>query len=255
MAQKIAIYNLKGGVGKTTTTSSLAGALSKLNKKVLVMDMDPQSSLTFLVADRNKVLSGTMEEIYFGRKTIDESIEKGSSFDYIGSTLRLSKGEMELSGKYNREQIIKKAIAKSSIEKDYDYVLFDCPPGMGIFALNAIASADSLLIPCQCELLAMEGMGILFELLEEPIENLNPTIEILGILPTRLDGRKALTNDAYEMLKMKYDNVFEPIRENVRLSELGIDTKNIFESDSKSNGAKDYMKLAEVILGGKRKNK
>ena len=251
MAKKIAIYNLKGGVGKTTTTSSLAAALGKNGKKVLVMDMDPQSSLTFLVSDRRKPLKGTMEEIYFGRKTVDECIGKGTLFDYIGSTLRLSKGEMELSGKYNREQIIKKAIGKSTIDANYDYVLFDCPPGMGIFALNAIASADSLLIPCQCELLAMEGMGILFELLEEPIENLNPNIEILGILPTRLDGRKALTNDAYEMLKMKYENVLEPIRENVRLSELGIDTKSVFEHDPKSNGAKDYMKLAEVILGGK----
>ena len=250
MARKIAIYNLKGGVGKTTTTSSLAAALGKLDKKVLVMDMDPQSSLTFLVADRSKPLKGTMEEIYFGKKQLDDCIAYGPLFDYIGSTLRLSKGEMELSGKYNREQIIKKAIEKSSIENKYDYVLFDCPPGMGIFALNAIASADSLLIPCQCELLAMEGMGILFELLEEPIENLNPDINILGILPTRLDGRKALTWDAYEMLKMKYDNVLEPIRENVRLGELGIDTKSVFENDPKPNGAKDYMKLAEVIIGG-----
>lgn len=250
LATIIAVYNLKGGVGKTTTVSSLGAALGTLGKKVLLIDMDPQSSLTFLVADREKHLNGTIEDIYFNRRTIDEAIEKGSLFDYIGSTLRLSKAEMELGGKYNREQIIKKAIEKSDIRKQYDYIVFDCPPGMGIFSLNAIAAADKLLIPCQCELMAIEGMTILFDLLEEPVENLNPYLDIIGILPTRLDGRKSLTGDAYELLKNKYENVLEPIRENIRLSELGITTDSVFETDSKSNGAKDYMKLAEVIING-----
>lgn len=249
MARKIAVFNLKGGVAKTTTVNSLAAGLVELKNKVLVIDMDPQSSLTYLLTEKGTRLKGTTEDILFQKKSVDECIMQASMYDYIGSTLRLTMVEMELNGKYNKEFILKKALVKSGIEKNYDYIIFDCPPGLGIFSLNALAASDEIIIPCQCELLAMEGVEVLFDALESPMADLNPELIIRGILPTMLDMRKNISKDVYELLNETYDNVLPPIRTNSKLSELGINKKTIFEVDKNSNGAKDYLKLAEVIDG------
>lgn len=244
----ISFLNFKGGVGKTTSTHSIAAALNELKKKVLVLDLDPQGSLTFFSND--KKLAGTTKDILFGEKKLEDCIMEGSSFDYIGSTLKLSMSEMMLNSSYNKEHKLRIAIADSSIEKKYDFVLLDCPPSLSIFSLNALTASTEIIIPCECEVASIEGLEMLMEALEEPIKGLNPNLKIKGILPTKLDGRKNLSKDSYEALKETYDNVLSPIRVNSKLGELGLEKKTIFQIDKNSNGAKDYLKVAKEIING-----
>lgn len=246
----ISMYNLKGGVGKTTSTHSLASALSELGKKVLVMDIDPQSSLTFMLTDER--LDATTKDLLKESKTVEECIKVGDKFDFIGSTLELTLAEIELNQIYSKESILKLQIDNSSIKDKYDYFLIDCPPSLGIFTLNALTASDSLIIPCQCELLSLEGLNVLFEALKVPKKRLNPKLEIKGILPTLLNNRAGISKDAYEMLIENYSDykIYTPIRTNSKLGELGIDKKSIYEIDKKSNGAKDYMEVAKEIING-----
>ena len=246
----ISMYNLKGGVGKTTSTHSIASALNELGKKVLVIDIDPQSSLTFLITDAE--LEVTTKDVLLDNKTLDECILVGESFDYIGSTLELTFAELELNAEYSKEYSLKRAIDASSLEENYDYVLIDCPPSMGVFTLNALTASDSIIIPCQCELLSLKGLSILFEALRIPTKKLNKNLKVRGILPTMLDNRKSVSKSIYDMIKESYDEhrVFTPIRTNSKLCDLGIEKKSIFEIDKKSNGAKDYMDVAKEIVNG-----
>ncbi len=246
----ISIYNLKGGVGKTTSTHSLAVALKELGKKVLVIDIDPQSSLTFMITDEK--LKATTKDVLLELKNVEDSITKGEQFDYIGSTLELTLSELELNNTYNKESILKNQIERSSIHENYDFCLIDCPPSMGIFTLNALTVSDSLIIPCQCELLSLEGLNVLFQALKVPTKKLNQKLKVKGILPTLLNTRAGISKDAYEMLIENYTDykIYKPIRVNAKLGELGIDKRTIFEIDKKSNGAKDYMEVAREILNG-----
>ena len=244
------MYNLKGGVGKTTSTHSIASAFSELNKKVLVIDMDPQSSLTFLLTDAE--IEDTTKDVLLDDKTLDECILVGEKFDYIGSTLELTFAELELNADYSKEYSLKRAIEVSSIEDNYDYVLIDCPPSMGVFTLNALTASDSIIIPCQCELLSLKGLSILFEALKIPTKKLNKNLKVKGILPTLLDNRKSVSKGIHEMIIENYGDykIFSPIRINSKLSDLGIEKKSIFEIDRKSNGAKDYMEVAKELING-----
>lgn len=246
----ISIYNLKGGVGKTTSTHSIASALSELGKKVLVMDIDPQSSLTFMIT--NERLDATTKNLLKEDKTVEECIKVGDKFDFIGSTLELTLAEIELNQVYSKESILKNQIENSSIKNKYDYFIIDCPPSLGIFTLNALTASDSLIVPCQCELLSLEGLNVLFEALKVPQKRLNPKLSVKGILPTLLNNRAGISKDAYEMLVENYSDykVYTPIRTNAKLGELGIDKKSIFEIDKKSNGAKDYLEVAKEIING-----
>ncbi len=246
----ISIYNLKGGVGKTTSTHSIAAGLSEFGKKVLVIDIDPQSSLTFMVTDCK--LDATTKDILLDTKTIEQCINVGDKFDYIGSTLELTLSELELNSTWNKENILKQAMEISSIRDKYDYCLIDCPPSMGIFTLNALTVSDSIVIPCQCELLSLEGLNILFQALKVPMKRLNQNLKIRGILPTLLNTRAGISKDAYDMLLENYNDykIFTPIRTNAKLGELGIDKRSIFEIDKKSNGAKDYLEVAKELING-----
>jgi chromosome partitioning protein len=244
----ISMYNLKGGVGKTTSTHSLASALSELGKKVLVMDIDPQSSLTFMLTDER--LDATTKDLLKESKTVEECIKVGDKFDFIGSTLELTLAEIELNQIYSKESILKLQIDNSSIRDKYDYFLIDCPPSLGIFTLNALTASSDLIIPCECELASLEGLDLLLATLKTPINTLNPDLKILGILPTKLDARKKISKETYEVIKEEQKNVFTPIRVNSKLSELGINKVSIFKHDPSSNGAKDYLKVAKEIING-----
>lgn len=244
----ISFLNFKGGVGKTTSTHSIAAALGELKKKVLVMDLDPQGSLTFFSND--KQLAGTTKDVLFHEKSIDECIMKGKAFDYIGSTLKLSMSEMVLNSSYNKEHKLRLALENSKVNDKYDFVLIDCPPSLSIFSLNALTASNEIIIPCECEVASIEGLEMLMEALQEPIKGLNPRLKIRGILPTKLDARKNLSKDSYEALKVNYDNILSPIRVNSKLGELGLEKKTIFEIDKNSNGAKDYLKVAKEIVNG-----
>ena len=244
----VSIFNLKGGVGKTTTTHSLASALRELGKKVLVIDIDPQSSLTFLITQEEP--SRTTRDVLKSSRKLRECITEGEIFDYIGSTLELVLAEQELSHTWNRENALKEAFIESNIENDYDYCLIDCPPSMGVFSLNALTASHSLIIPCQCELLALQGMDILFQAIKVPMMKLNKNLKIRGIIPTLLSGRTKLSKEVYEMLMETYNsyNIFSPVRINSKLADIGIEKKSIFQIDKRSNGAKDYMTIAKEFI-------
>lgn len=242
----ISFLNFKGGVGKTTSTHSIGAGLSSLGKKVLLIDLDPQGSLTFFCNDRKLV--GTSKDVLFHEKAIEDCIMESTNFDYIGSTLKLSMSEMMLNSSYNKEHKLRLAIENSTIKEKYDYLLLDCPPSLSIFSLNALTASDKIIIPCECEVASIEGLEMLMEALQEPIKGLNPNLKILGILPTKLDARKNLSKDSYEALKVNYENVLSPIRINSKLGELGLEKKSIFEIDKNSNGAKDYLQVVKEIL-------
>ena len=243
----ISFLNFKGGVGKTTSAHSIAAGLKMKGKKVLVIDMDPQGTLTFF-SKGERELNGDTREILFHEKTIGEAITNGEEFDFIGSNIKLATSELLLNNGYNKEQKLKKAIDKMAKEYVYDFILIDCPPSLSIFTLSALAASSDLIIPCECELASLEGLELLLDTIREPIEELNDGLNILGILPTKLDIRKNISKEVYEALKETYDNILPAIRINSKLSELGLDKTSIFVLDKNSNGAKDYMSVVEVIL-------
>ena len=243
----ISFLNFKGGVGKTTSAHSIAAGLKMKGKKVLVIDMDPQGTLTFF-SKGERELNGDTREILFHEKTIGEAITNGEEFDFIGSNIKLATSELLLNNGYNKEQKLKKAIDKMAKDYVYDFILIDCPPSLSIFTLNALAASTDLIIPCECELASLEGLELLLDTIREPIEELNDGLNILGILPTKLDIIKNISKEVYEALKETYDNILPAIRINSKLSELGLDKTSIFVLDKNSNGAKDYMSVVEVIL-------
>ena len=243
----ISFLNFKGGVGKTTSAHSIAAGLKMKGKKVLVIDMDPQGTLTFF-SKGERELNGDTREILFHEKTIGEAITNGEEFDFIGSNIKLATSELLLNNGYNKEQKLKKAIDKMAKDYVYEFIVIDCPPSLSIFTLNALAASTDLIIPCECELASLEGLELLLDTIREPIEELNDGLNILGILPTKLDIRKNISKEVYEALKETYDNILPAIRINSKLSELGLDKTSIFVLDKNSNGAKDYMSVVEVIL-------
>lgn len=244
MVKIISLLNFKGGVGKTTSTHSIGSALSVRGKKVLLIDMDPQGTLTFFSMENAPNLS--VWEVLIEKNNIENCIEKLDEFDLLSSTIKLTLAELELNSSYNKEFRLKRAL--DEVKDKYDYILIDCPPSLSIFTLNALAASTDLIIPCECELASMEGLNLLLKVLKSPIKHLNPELNVLGILPTKLDGRKKISREVYEMLINTYSNVLPAIRINSKLSEIGIEKFSIFKTDKVSNGAKDYMDVTEVIL-------
>lgn len=243
----ISFLNFKGGVGKTTSTHSIGAALSQLGKKVLLIDLDPQGTLTFFSTE--EAVKATSRELLFNELPIEECITKCGEFDLIASNIRLAISELELNAHYGKEFRLKNAISKAKL--DYNYILIDCPPSLSVFTLNALTVSTDLIIPCECELASLEGLNLLLATLKTPINTLNPDLEILGILPTKLDGRKKISKEAYEIIKEEQDRVFTAIRINSKLSELGLEKHSIFKHDPSSNGAKDYLKVAKEIINGR----
>lgn len=243
----ISLLNFKGGVGKTTSTHSLGAALSILNKKILLIDLDPQGTLTFFSLSEDQVIGNTTKELLFHEVDAKDCIISGAEFDIVPSNIKLATSELELNAHYGKE--FKLAQALDSLKGVYDYVLLDCPPSLSVFTLNALTASTDIIIPCECELASLEGLDLLLATLETPIKSLNPKLNLLGVLPTKLDGRKKISKEAYEVLKSDYDKVLTPIRINSKLSELGLTKTSIFDYDKSSNGSKDYLDVAKEITG------
>ena len=250
MGKIIAIANQKGGVGKTTTSVNLAASLGVLEKKVLLIDADPQANATSgLGIDVESVELGTYQLFDSSIKAEEAIIETQSpNLDIIPAHIDLVAIEIELVDQDEREYMLKKAI--SHFKKTYDYVLIDCAPSLGLLTLNALTAADSVIIPIQCEYFALEGLGKLLNTIKSVQKIHNKNLDIEGLLLTMYDSRLRLSNQVVEEVQKHFDEmVFKTIiQRNVRLSEAPSYGESIINYDAGSKGATNYLSLAHEII-------
>ncbi|SFC39972.1 ParA family protein [Zunongwangia sp. SCSIO 43204] len=250
MGKIIAIANQKGGVGKTTTSVNLAASLGVLEKKVLLIDADPQANATSgLGIDVEEIELGTyqlLEHSITPEKAIMET--SSPNLDLIPAHIDLVAIEIELVDQENRESMLRKAI--TPLKDQYDYILIDCAPSLGLLTLNALTASDSVIIPIQCEYFALEGLGKLLNTIKSVQKIHNNKLDIEGLLLTMYDSRLRLSNQVVEEVQKHFDEmVFETIiQRNVRLSEAPSYGESIINYDASSKGATNYLSLAHEII-------
>jgi len=254
MGKIIAIANQKGGVGKTTTSVNLSASLGALEKKVLLIDADPQANATSgLGIDVDSVESGTYQLLEHTLSP-EEVIRSTNTpnVDIVPAHIDLVAIEIELVDKANREYMLKEAISK--LRLDYDYVIIDCAPSLGLLTLNALTAADSVMIPIQCEYYALEGLGKLLNTIKSVQRYHNAELDIEGMLLTMYDSRLRLSNQVVEEVRKHFSEmVFDTvIQRNVKLSEAPSFGESIIKYDASSRGASNYLNLANELL---KKNK
>ena len=250
MGKIIAIANQKGGVGKTTTAVNLAASLGVLEKRVLLIDADPQANATSgLGIELTSVQTGTYQLLEH-TALIGYSIIKTQSpnVDLVPSHIDLVAIEIELIDQYDREYMLQKALAP--VKDQYDYILIDCAPSLGLLTLNALTAADAVLIPIQCEYFALEGLGKLLNTIKSVQKIHNQDLDIEGLLLTMYDSRLRLSNQVVEEVKKHLDEmVFNTIiQRNVRLGEAPSYGESIISYDASSTGANNYLSLAHELI-------
>ncbi|ADQ47372.1 cobyrinic acid ac-diamide synthase [Caldicellulosiruptor kronotskyensis 2002] len=250
MARIVAIVNQKGGVGKTTTCVNLSAAVSKMEKRVLAIDCDPQGNLTSGFGIDKKSLEKTTYDVLIGNCSADEAIvkEKFENLSILPANVNLAGAEIELVSMIAREFRLKDAIEK--VKDEYDYIFIDCPPSLGLLTLNALAAADSVIIPIQCEYYALEGLSQLSNTISLVRKHLNKSLEIDGVVLTMFDSRTNLSLEVVEEVKRFFgQKVFlSIIPRNVRLSEAPSFGIPGILYDPESKGAKAYIELAEEYI-------
>ena len=250
MGKIISVANQKGGVGKTTTTVNLAASLGVLEKKVLLIDADPQANATSSLGLNNDDFEINTYQVFEHIGDIKKSIIKTNSPNLfiIPSHIDLVAVEIELVDKPNREMMLKNALNK--ISDEFDYILIDCPPSLGLITLNALSASNSIIIPIQCEYFALEGLGKLLNTIKSIQKIHNNLLEIEGMLLTMYDSRLRLSKQVVEEVKKHFYNmVFNTIiSRNVRLGEAPSYGETIINYDASSKGANNYLKFAEELI-------
>ena len=250
MGKIIAVFNQKGGVGKTTTNVNLSASLGKMGKKVLVLDLDPQGNTTSGYGIEKNEVENTIYEVMLEGVSIKDSIIKTEyeNIDIVAAASDLAGAEIEISEIEKREFILKDAINK--VKDEYDYVFIDCPPSLGMLTINCLTAVDSVLIPIQCEYYALEGVSQLMQTIKLVKSRLNPNIDIQGVVLSMFDGRANLSIQVVEEVKKYFKgSVYTTlIPRNVRLAEAPSHGMPAVYYDNKCKGAIAYLELAEEFI-------
>ena len=251
MAKIISITNQKGGVGKTTTAINLSAALAEANQKILLVDFDPQINATtglgIELDDNDKTIMDAIYQKERARNFIKRNIK--NNLDVFPGSIELSSIETELLGRDDREKELKKVL--DPMRDEYDYIIIDCPPAVGIITVNALVASDACIIPVQCEYFSLEGLKQVLSAVELIRSGMNPSLKIEGLLFTMFDARTRLAQDVVSMIRSNINDVrvFETmIPRNIRLAEAPSNGVSILEYDGSSVGADRYRKLAGEIL-------
>jgi chromosome partitioning protein len=260
--RRLAVINQKGGVGKTTTCANLGAALALSGRRVVLVDMDAQANLTLSLNAEVPPESPSTYTVLLGESTFGSSLRDTSTpgLRLLPANIDLSGAELELAAAMGREHLMRDTVAEWERESrtsaggrpPADYVIFDCPPSLGLLSINALAAADEVLIAIQTEFLALQGMSKLVEILKLLKKRVNPRLEIVGILPCLYDSRLKLAREVLaEIRKFFPGQVLPcPVRSNVKLAEAPSFGKTIFEYAPESNGAQDYLALAREVVRG-----
>lgn len=253
MGKIVSFANQKGGVGKTTTTVNLSACLAEQGQRVLLIDTDPQGNATSGFSINKVEQEKTIYELLLGECSINECIIKDvlPGISVVPANVNLAAAEIELIGIEDKEFILKKEI--EWVKDMYDYILIDCPPALNTLTLNAMTTANSIIVPIQCEYLALEGLSDLITTINLVKERLNPELDLEGIVFTMYDGRTVLSQQVVENVGQHFpDKIYETkIPRNVRLSEAPSFGQPIIVYDPKSSGAESYRKLAEEVISRK----
>lgn len=250
MGRVIAIANQKGGVGKTTTAINLSACLAEKGQKVLAIDMDPQGNMSSGLGLDKGSIDKTIYDMIIGETDVEDVINKGTieNLDILPSNVDLSAVEIELIDEENKEFIVKNSIQK--VRDNYDYIIIDCPPSLSLLTINAMTTADSVLVPIQCEYYALEGLTQLIHTVELVRDRLNPNLSIEGVVFTMYDARTNLSLQVVENVKDNLQqNIYKTIiPRNIRLAEAPSYGTPINQYDPKSAGAESYTRLAEEVI-------
>lgn len=251
MALVIAVANQKGGVGKTTTVVNLGAALAEQEKRTLLVDMDPQGALSAALGIESYQLDNTIYTVLVDSMPMKEVIQQvRPNLDVAPSNIDLAAAELELISAIGREYIFSDAL--KPVRDLYDYIVLDTPPSLGLLTINALTASNGVLIPLQCEYLAMRGIRFLLQTIEKVKAKLNPGLEVIGILGTMFNARTTHAQEVMNEIRSVFgDKVFNVvIKSSIRFAEAPVVHQPILEYDSKHEGAAAYRKLAEVIIHG-----
>ena len=250
MGKIIAVANQKGGVGKTTTSVNLAASLAATEQRTLLVDIDPQANASHGCGVETAHLDKTVYEVLVNHLPVEDVVVRTNMpfLDLVPSHINLVGAEIELVDMPNREQLLKGTLA--SIKNNYDYIVIDCPPSLGLLTLNSLTAADSVLIPVQCEFYALEGLGQLLNTISIVRRTTNPDLDIEGVLLTMYDSRLRLSNQVVDEVRRHFEEKAckTVIARNVRLSEAPSHGKPALLYDASSIGAQNYLALATEIL-------
>ncbi len=249
MNKVLAITNQKGGVGKTTTSINLAASLAKTRRRVLLIDLDPQGNATMGSGVQKDGVTASTYQVLIGAASLEQAIvTTQGGYDLVPANAELSGAEIELISLERRERRLRNAV--DSVRERYDYILIDCPPSLNLLTVNALVAAQSVMIPMQCEYYALEGLTALLNTIRKIREQLNPQLQIEGLLRTMFDPRNTLSNEVSAQLSQHFgDKLYRTIiPRNVRLAEAPSYGKPVITYDMQSKGAQAYLALAGEIL-------